>query len=61
MTTNAARLGERCPLHGCGAKITERHGFSRSVICEKGHWLVDRDAPPAHGVQQISPRQREVG
>jgi hypothetical protein len=60
---SAARIGDDCPIYGCTAKVVGQVGVghSASVICEKGHHLVDKDGPISHGTQQSPPRQREPG
>jgi len=52
-----ARLGDSCPV--CGRQLTRRHRPSKSIICDVGHYIVDRDAGVRHGVQQIASGQRE--
>jgi hypothetical protein len=55
----AGRMGEPCPIYGCQAILTRRDG--PSLVCGRGHWVVDRDAEPSHGVHWITPRTKEEG
>lgn len=56
---NVASLGDSCPIVGCGSPVSKLDG--PSLVCEKGHRLVNRDDPRGKsGVAAKSKREKEV-